>query len=133
LFELVGDRSAQVGAWAKQNYGADFGTVFTAIGVLRDGEIVGAAILNDYANGNIEFSYFGPGSASLRIIRAVAHTAFVINGCDRVSATTLETNDRAIEALVKLGFRHEGTRRMPEGKPNWLLFGILRNECRFLK
>jgi hypothetical protein len=83
---------------------------FTAIGFLRDGDLVGGAVFNGYNGANIELTLYCP-NVSRGTIRGMVHYAFVQLGCIRVTAKTKRANKRACRNLNKAGFQFEAILR----------------------
>ncbi|MGB8489126.1 MAG: hypothetical protein WCD67_22890, partial [Xanthobacteraceae bacterium] len=80
--------------WAGARLGiADFSPC-VAIGVARGGEVVAAAIYNNYRPPNIEITFVtsSPRWASKEAIRAMLRYPFVQLGCARLTAVTPAQN-----------------------------------------
>lgn len=101
-----------VADWAQRQFGNafNFWAMHSAFGVARDdGTLVGAAIFSDYyPGGNVELTYFGPGTLSRRLLNEMSFHAFVTLGCSRVTCRTRKGNTETIRLLKKAGFRWEG-------------------------
>jgi RimJ/RimL family protein N-acetyltransferase len=107
---LLFDQDAALASWAGARLGiADFRPC-TAIGVAHKGEIVAAAIYNNYRPPNIEITFVtsSPRWASRGAIRAMLRYPFVQLGCKRLTAVTTAQNAAARAFLLRLGFRQEG-------------------------
>jgi hypothetical protein len=106
---------------------------FACVAVEDDaGTIRGAAIFNDFAEKNIELTCVGPGAFTRDVRRELAHIAFNVNGCNRVTIRTAKSNQRLVRAAVRWGWKIEGLlRRWYEGD-DAVVLGMLREECPFL-
>lgn len=107
----------ELARWAGERIGiADFGPC-VAIGVVHKGEIVAAAIYNQFRWPNIEITFVtsSPRWASPGAIRAILRYPFVQLKCKRVTAVTEATNQPARAFLCHLGFKEEGYH--PEALP----------------
>lgn len=93
----------------------------------------GVVVFNDYTGANVEMTGVGRGCWSPRVIRDLARYAFGRLGCRRVTARTATSNETAIKALTRLGFRREGVAREWFDGEDAILFGLLRDEQRILK
>ena len=124
-----------IARWAGDRLGiADWGPC-TTIAVLRHGEMVAAAVYNNFRHPNIEVSIASttPLWATKAAISAMMRYPFVQLGCKRLTATTEATNQRARAFLCRLGFVMEG--HHPDALPSGdsVTFGLLRkNASRWL-
>jgi RimJ/RimL family protein N-acetyltransferase len=118
-----------------QVVGAGLGTViippYVAFGILKDGQIVGGYVLNDYNGANIELTAYTPQLMRLGHLRLLAQFIFGHLRCRRISAHAHRKNKLSIKTLEKAGFRYEATRRgfYPQGDA--VLFRMKREECRW--
>lgn len=64
-------------------------------------------------------------------MRELFRVIFIDGQQPRVSARCKASNSRNIRALERMGFRREGRKRL--GDDDTIHFGMLREECRFLK
>ena len=97
------------------------------------GRITGACIFNNYDGRDVHFTCVSKGLLGMREARYVARYVFGKLGCHRCTAITRGTNERAIKALVQLGFRYEGTLRKHYADADGAVFGLLREEQRIVK
>jgi hypothetical protein len=73
-----------------------------------------------------------PRFMSRRLLRTLFTALF--SQAVRVTAMVRPDNHRSIEGIKRLGFRYEGFCRLGiEGKWDAMVFGMLRNECRWLQ
>lgn len=76
----------------------------------------------------------GPGWAHKGYLQHVADVVFVQNGCARVTAKISAANTKSIRAALRAGFVYEGTmRRASEDGENLNIYGMLREECKWLR
>lgn len=95
-----------VASWAQAKFqGPNFYAMHSAVGLADpSGTLTGAALFSDYyPGGNVELTYYGPGTISRAVIRAVIYYAFVTLGVSRITAKTRATNKPAIQVLNRLG------------------------------
>jgi hypothetical protein len=97
------------------------------------GEYTGACIFNNYVGRDIHFTCVSTGLLGMREARYVARYVFGKLGCSRCTAITRATNERAIKALVQLGFKYEGTMREFYPDTDGAVFGLLRSEQRIVR
>jgi RimJ/RimL family protein N-acetyltransferase len=125
-----------VAAWAGERLGiADWGPCKT-IGVLRNGDLVAAAVFNQWRPPNIEISFVTTSRrwATPEAVRAILAYPFIQLGCKRITSTTEATNQRARAFLCRLGFREEGYH--PDALPTGdaVSYGLLaRDAARWLR
>jgi RimJ/RimL family protein N-acetyltransferase len=119
---------AFAGAWL----GCEFAEPSIGIVIEKDGQMVGAVIINGFERGlNLNLTAVGH-HWDIGVIRDIARYCFA--RVRRVSARTSATNTAAIKALRAVGFRPEGIMR--EGAADGsdaVLFGLLRSEQRLIK
>ena len=73
-----------------------------------------------------------PRCMSKRLLRTIFSALFKL-GAVRITALISPDNHRAIKGAVRMGFVYEGfIRQGVEGHRDALLFGMLRQDCRFL-
>jgi RimJ/RimL family protein N-acetyltransferase len=128
---LLFDSDQILARWAGDRLGiADFGP-YTAIGVVHRGEVVAAAIYNNYRPPNIDitFASASPRWASRGAIRAMLRYPFVQLGCMRLTAVTQAQNAPARAFLHRLGFCQEGVH--PDALPSGdaVSYGLLARDA----
>ncbi|MBX2989446.1 MAG: GNAT family N-acetyltransferase [Bdellovibrionaceae bacterium] len=130
---LLFGRDAEVSAWAALKLNSNFLGFTIGIGLVENGELVGAAILHNWSHNDIELSIVGRMSKQLLI--AAAWIAFSRVG--RITVRVPRRKKRILKAAVKYGFRLEGTiRRLygPFKRDDGIVFGLLKEEAsRFIK
>ena len=109
---------------------------FTAIGFARDGELTGGVLYNNYHGHDIQITSAATDSRwlSKNNLRTIYNYPYNQLGCVRTTAVTGRSNKRARTVLEKLGYRHEGTLRLGlDGKQTALIYGMLKDECKWIK
>ena len=111
---------------------------YTAIGQLDHlGNIIGGVVFNNYVDGrdiHMHTAGTGPRCLTRRFIGEVFRYVFVQLGCRRCTGLVARSNEHAAIFDQKLGFRYEGVlRAYLAGDEDVLIFGMLREECRWLK
>jgi RimJ/RimL family protein N-acetyltransferase len=91
------------------NTGYEVHAPFTAMGWVKDGQLIGQAIFVDYTGSSIEIHIYGPGAMHIRSIRDAFKYVFVQLGCNRLTAKPYTTNKKVINLIERLGFVYEGT------------------------
>ena len=83
-----------------------------ALGIINDnGYLVGAVLFHCYNGFNVELSYYGERTMTPGIIRGIAeYTIYTFNAA-RLTVTTSKRNHNFKRALLKIGFKFEGTQR----------------------
>ncbi len=113
---LVGGQDQKVAKWASLVLGKPIVQPYAAFGIIEpDGLLRGAAIFNDYQGpgGNIEMTYVGAGTMTRKVLKALAHYAFVSCAASRVTFKTMRQNIVTRKLLGKAcrGLTHEGVLR----------------------
>jgi len=122
-------------SWAAKIIGIDGFGLSTAIGVERDGKIICAAVYHDYRDGQIEASI----AASSRrwANRSVLHALFAYPfnqvGAHRLLVTCNEANEKAMKMNSQLGFIQEGRLRQMYAPHDAVIWGMLKDECKWIK
>ena len=122
-------------SWAAKIIGIDGFGLSTAIGVERDGKIICAAVYHDYRDGQIEASI----AASSRrwANRSVLHALFAYPfnqvGAHRLLVTCNEANEKAMKMNSQLGFTQEGKLRQMYAPHDAVIWGMLKDECKWIK
>ena len=107
---------------------------FEAIGILnRNGQRIGAAILNDFADRNMELTAYGQGAFQRGVCKWLAKYCFIQNNCRRVTTRTAASNLYVRKLLEHHGWVKEGTLREWYDDDDAIIYGLLRDDCRFLK
>lgn len=106
-----------------------------SIARFKDGRLLGGVIFQGYTGASIELHVagFDPHWISKDMLWAVFTYPFIQLGCKKILGRVAETNRRALEFDLKLGFKEEARIRevFPEG--DLLILTMRRDECRWLK
>ncbi len=110
---LLLDADTQVAAWAFQAHNKLPIPFQRALGILENGQLVGAAIFSSYNHVNADLSYYGKGSITPGIVKALARIALYEL---HLARCTVIVPKRPAHLLKKLGgglfgFRYEGVQR----------------------
>jgi RimJ/RimL family protein N-acetyltransferase len=112
---------------------------FEAIGFLRDGNLIGGVIYNNYfelapRQHDIRFTASGePGWLTKASLRVIFGYPFDSLSCIRVSALCAKGNKRSRDLVERLGFVAEGTIRHAFGTGrDGIFYGMLKHECRWI-
>jgi RimJ/RimL family protein N-acetyltransferase len=124
-----------IARWVGKQLGIkDFGPS-KAIGVVREGKIIGGAVFNNFHWPSIEVTFASttPGWASRSHFRGILAYPFVQLDCRRLAAVTEATNQPTRAFLCRFGFVQEGFH--PDALPSGaaISYGLYRKDCRWLK
>lgn len=132
---IVAGERERVGLWmiAKLDGITDVPGGYEAIGVARDGVLVGGALYCDYrpckGGGDIRIWAVGHGWLSRRIIRELLGYPFDRLGCHRVTCAVARGNKPSRELLRRLGFVEEGKlRKGLSPTQDLIVYGLLKSE-----
>jgi RimJ/RimL family protein N-acetyltransferase len=115
----------------------DFGAC-TAIGIVDDAEneVIAGVVYNNFREASIEATIASstPRWCSKGILHSIFWYPFCQLGVSRLTAITEVTNQHAAYFLSRLGFQQEGViRRGFRNGVDAIIYGMLREECRWLK
>ena len=131
--DLVFGEDEMVARWAGERFGTVFSPPLRALGVKEAGEIRGALVFNDFNGANIECSVVGDTACwTAPVVSAAFRYAFDQCQCVRLTLRTRRRNKLVRKLIPRLGFRFEGVARRYYGDDDALVFGMLKEECRFL-
>lgn len=127
----------RLGAWALERipHTDTWGEWYQAIGFERDGEIVAATIYNHYTGPNVMTSIAGaPGRRWLTrgYLLAIFRYPFEQLGVRRITALVEAHNADSLRFVRHLGFKREGVMRHGAVNDDLIVFGMLREECRYI-
>lgn len=80
---------------------------FTAMGWVKDNQLVGQAIFNDFTGANIEIHLHAPNCVNRKTVRDVYNYVFNQIKCERLTAKPYCTNKKLLQLLYRLGFVYE--------------------------
>jgi RimJ/RimL family protein N-acetyltransferase len=110
------DQDHMVAHWTWQTWQLTPMPVNWAMGLVRDGYLVGSALFQWYNGNNIELNYYGPGTATVGVAKVLARVALKRFNVQRVTLRTENTNLAIIRGMMKFGFRLEGMERRFYGR-----------------
>lgn len=126
---LLLDADDFVAAWAFQTYNKVPMKVDRALGIIENGQLVGAALFSSYNSMNAELSYYGKGTVTVGIIRALARIALYELRLARCTVIVPKRPSYLLKKLpVKFGFRYEGVQRRHYGPTD----AARHTGCRFV-
>lgn len=82
-----------------------------AIGIVKDGELVGTILFHGWNGANLELGYYGKGTVTAGIVRWIARFILSEFNLSRLTVVTSKRNRRLIKSLQRLGFKVEGVSR----------------------
>ena len=108
---------------------------FNALGLVRSGTMVAGVIYNAYEAMNVNM-HIGATDGSRWLTPEFLHAAFDYPfnelGRKRVTAFMRAKNERAIKFAKNLGFTYEGTMPQYYADDDAVIYGMLKENCRFL-
>lgn len=105
---LLTGADAAVAAWAWKTFGFRPMPVDRALGIVDRGNVVGALVFQNFNGSNVDFSYYGPHTATLGIMRNAALYALSEFNPTRVTVMTAKTNKSIVRFLSRVGAKFEG-------------------------
>ena len=106
---------------------------FVGIGIVQHGLIVGGYIINDFNGANVELTAYAPNMLRRGHLVLLARYIYGQLQCRRITARANRKNKASLRTLKKAGFKYEATLKgyYPDGDA--VLFGLLRENCRWLR
>jgi hypothetical protein len=133
---LIYDQPNRVAQWVFDRLPhSDDATAYSAIGLEHDGELIVGVLFNSFTRFDIDMTVAAkPGVLWRRKwVVPMFRYPFVQLGCQRVSARCASLNHKSASVLLHLGFKPEGCLRKALPDDDLLLFGMTREECRWLE
>ena len=112
---LLLDCDAEVAAWAFQTHNRASMHVDRAVGIVDNGLLIGAVLFTNYNTINAEMSYYGNGTATVGIFRALARIALYELRLARLTVIVPKRPSFLLKKLSKFGFKYEGVQRRNYG------------------
>lgn len=109
------DADDYVAQWAFSTHSKFPMKVDRAIGIVENGQLVGAALFTNYNSVDAELSYYGKWTVSLGIMRSLARIALYELQLARCTVIVPKRPSFLLKKLPKLGFRYEGVQRRHYG------------------
>lgn len=114
--------------------GEEFDLYSRALGLAKDGKIVGGVVYHNYRGTGIEGSIFTSERwANRHTLFHIFAYPFITLECKRFTAITRSRNQSAQTFLNKLGFTQEGVVRSAFEDDDGILYGMLKDECKWLR
>ncbi len=108
---LLIDADAYVANWAYSTYNKVPMHVDRGIGIVEDGQLVGAALFTCYNTMNADFSYYGRMTLTPGIVRSLARIALYELRLSRCTVIVPKRPAYLLKKLHKFGFRYEGVQK----------------------
>jgi RimJ/RimL family protein N-acetyltransferase len=105
---LVFGHDPAVAAWTFNTFQRCPMPCNAAIGIVRDGDLVGSALFQNFSGHNVELSYYGPNTFSAGIARALARYTLQRFNVDRLTMRTNRKETSIIKMFHRFGFKFEG-------------------------
>lgn len=121
----------ELARWAGSRLGMQIAEPNTSIGVAHKGQIIAAAVFNNFRHPNIEVTFVtsSPRWASKGAVCAILRYPFIQLGCKRVTAIIGATNQPARAFLCRLGFKLEGIHPDVFASGAAETYGLLRKDA----
>lgn len=133
---VVFDRSEEVMAFVARMTGESRYDDCSTIGLEKDGEIVAGVVYQGHNGPNVLMHFALNGSRHLitpAFVCAAFMYPFQVLGCHRVTGLVRTDNVGAQVLDENLGFAREGVMREGAGdRTDFIVYGMLKRECRFL-
>jgi RimJ/RimL family protein N-acetyltransferase len=124
-----------VARWVGKKVGIEHMAPCTAIGFVKDeGEIIAGVVFNNWRPPGIEatIASTSPRWCNRATLGVIFGYVFNQVKCRRLTATTEAKNQPVRAFLCHLGFREEGVVRQGFPNDDAVIYGMLREECRWL-
>jgi len=119
----------RVVAFVAEKCGVDFIPPWTAMGIERDGEIIGGVVFNVFEGADVHASVAGRGWTA-GFLAEVGHYVFDSLKCERITALTEQPS--IVRLAERMGGQLEGLMRNHFGKGrDAFLVGILKEDWKF--
>lgn len=119
--------------WVKETIGVTLCPPYVGFVIFNEKEVLGAVVINDYADRNCEMSAVGERCWTVPVIRYLARYCFHKLDVRRVTSRTRDSNEKAKAALVAMGFECEGRLRDWYDDEDALVFGLLARNQRLVR
>ncbi|MCA8095231.1 GNAT family N-acetyltransferase [Burkholderia anthina] len=135
---LILDRSEDVMKFVASLTGeARYPNYDDAIGLEKDGRLVAGVVYQAYNGPNVAMHFAVAGSPHVitpGFVCAAFRFPFILLRCNRISGYVRADNLAAQQLDENLGFRREGViREGASDRTDFILYGMLKHECRFLE
>lgn len=126
----------EVAAWVQWQLGMDSGFgECTAIGIMQGNDLIAGVVYYSYRHPNIEMAVAStsPAWATRTTLRELFNYPFNQLKCSRITVLVDSENQPVRAFDERLGFVHEGTLRQAHPNGDAEVYGMLKNECRWIK
>lgn len=136
---IISQPKELIGAFVNEQQGfpahTSWGSNYNALGLVKNGKLMAGVIYNCYEGANVNM-HVGAIDGAKWLTQEFLFAAFdyPFNQLKkrRVTAFMNENNDKAIGFVENLGFTYEGRMRNYFRINDAVIYGMLREECRFL-
>lgn len=134
---IIFNERERIGDWAKDRIGhiQSWGEWYQSIGLERDGALIAAVVFNYYSDCDIAMhiaAMAGKRWLNRDYLKTCFSYPFVQLGVRRVTGYVPEKNLEAQKFDEHLGFIREGLMRNAIRDDNVIIYGLLKEHCRFL-
>jgi RimJ/RimL family protein N-acetyltransferase len=133
---LIIDQPDTVSAWVASHIPhVDRFANMAAIGVERDGALIGGVVYHEYRGNDIQLSCAATTRRWLSegVLRALFAYPFITLQCERITSFTPSRNTHTRRFLEKLGFIEEGNMRHGFAGDDCIIYGMLKQECKWIE
>jgi RimJ/RimL family protein N-acetyltransferase len=134
MIGIVTNIDDYVRAWVAKRIGIRGFGPSTAIGVQKDGQLIAGAVYHDYRDGQVEASLSAdsPKWATRSVLFSLFAYPFIQMDANRLLVTCDESNKKAMKMNRQLGFTPEGILRQMYYPNDAIIWGMLKDECKWL-
>lgn len=129
---IIFDQNGEIALWVARNLGMQLDPhTSSAIGFMRNGELIAGALYTNWMDPNIELSFAAtsPRWATKENIFTILSYPFLQLGCRRISAICKIKNKRVRKLLEGVGFVHEGRlRHWCQDGSHGLVYGLTKED-----
>ena len=139
MIEVITDDKHRVAKWATPILKSPDWSGFTAFGFELDGELIGAVIFNQFTNmeenNDMHVSVASTNSVWWNRDYLSEMYDYVWNQCKcvRLTAVVASSNKKSHKLVKALGFKQEGVLRKRFFPEDGVVYGQLKNECKWLE
>ena len=134
MIGIVTNIDDYVRAWVAKRIGIRGFGPSTARGVQKDGQLIAGAVFHDYRDGQVEASLSAdsPKWATRSVLYSLFAYPFIQMDANRLLVTCDESNKKAMKMNRQLGFTPEGILRQMYYPNDAIIFGMLKDECKWI-
>lgn len=132
---LIFNESPRVATWVQQklpNFLGWFGA-YEAIGYERNGLLCGGVVFSGYSGTNMILAVALDAPLTRAFLRGIFFYPFLQMNCRRITALIDASNTKSRRLVEHAGFRQEGVLRDGAPTEDVILYGMTRDECRFIR